>query len=141
MAVRTGAGRCRDRRRDLSAGRLQRTLPYRPRKKGDRFERALSVTSVLESEWFRAAGLAIEHSDRASTTEDDFDACITALALLRRIVEDRPLVGSAVDSVAEGAMLLHFDQADFDASNIVELLDGIDGAWGHRAGTAAGTRR
>ena len=83
------------------------TLPYRPKRKGDRFEPVLSVTSVLESEWFSANGLTIEHPDRASITEDDFDACITAIALLRRILENQPLVGPSVDRVAEGAMLLH----------------------------------
>jgi hypothetical protein len=39
-------------------------------------------------------------------TEDDFDAAMTALSLLQRLLDGRPLSDGDVDQVAEGAILL-----------------------------------
>ena len=57
--------------------------------------------------WIRQHGVRLDDVARARANEDDFDARFTAAAVLRCLVEDRPLVSDAwVDGVAEGSMLL-----------------------------------
>jgi len=54
--------------------------------------------------WVANTGIAVEGLDKGRSNEDDFDAFMTAVALLRQVVEERPLAGD-VDSTAEGAIL------------------------------------
>lgn len=46
------------------------------------------------------------HPEAALESEDDFDAAVTAIAMLRRLSKGKPLVESEADSVYEGGMLL-----------------------------------
>lgn len=55
--------------------------------------RARALAQLLRAAWFRAAGvtLAPKHVEAARDNEDDFDAVISALALLRCVLEGRSL--------------------------------------------------
>ena len=50
-------------------------------------------------------GVTIENLTEAETNEDDFDACVTAAALLRCVLEHLPLYASPLDTRAEGGIL------------------------------------
>ena len=55
----------------------------------------------------REYGVRLDDVERARANEDDFDALFTAAAVLRCLVEDRPLVSDEwVEGVAECSMLL-----------------------------------
>ena len=69
--------------------------------------RAEGCERLRRAGWIREHGVRLCDVERARTNEDDFDALFTAVAVLRCLVEDRPLVSDAwVDRVAEGSMLL-----------------------------------
>jgi hypothetical protein len=76
-------------------------IPVRPRSKADAGERRVAIEGLAAQSWLR-----LQEADVAARTEDDFDACVAAAALLARIRAGRPLTGAAVDPVAEGGILL-----------------------------------
>lgn len=65
-----------------------------------------AVHGLLESDWVAAADVSILDSETAIANEDDFDALISAAALLRLVLAKAPL-GSLgpEDPVAEGGVL------------------------------------
>ena len=68
--------------------------------------RRQAITSLREAGWIHALGVKFENLAEAEADEDDFDACLTAAALLRCVLEGSP-VGHAHSSAAraEGGML------------------------------------
>ena len=57
--------------------------------------------------WIRVHGIDLGSLDPARENEDDFDACFTAAAVLRCLLEGMPLAGPEwTDHQAEGSMLL-----------------------------------
>jgi catechol 2,3-dioxygenase-like lactoylglutathione lyase family enzyme len=62
------------------------------------------IDKLLRTSWVGDGDLTFEALDQARSNEDDFDAFVTAVALLRLVVDGLPLV-TQVDSVAEGAVL------------------------------------
>ncbi|MGI9113266.1 MAG: hypothetical protein ACR2GT_13905 [Gaiellaceae bacterium] len=75
-------------------------------KKSDPSFRSAAVDQLLRATWVLDASVRIEQVDAARANDDDLDALVTAAALLRRMLEGRPLSCAAVDPVAEGTMLL-----------------------------------
>jgi len=67
----------------------------------------LRAISLLQSaEWIRRHRVRLSDLDAAAASEDDFDAFVTALALLRCHLEGLPLGGAgAPDVLAEGGIL------------------------------------
>jgi len=58
------------------------------------------------AQWVRLSGVTIENLADARASEDDFDACMTAAALLRCAIEKLPLGLPRLDSArAEGGIL------------------------------------
>ncbi len=58
------------------------------------------------SSWVSRAGVRIDDLQWAEASEDAFDACVTALGLLRCVLEGTPLVDPAFeDRIAEGGIL------------------------------------
>jgi hypothetical protein len=82
-------------------------LPARPRSLAKRQPpvREAEVARLLSARWIRELAVKIDNPARAASNEDDFDALMTAAALLRLVLEDRPLSTFAVDRVAEGGIL------------------------------------
>lgn len=68
--------------------------------------RRQAINSLQKADWVRALGVTIENLADAEGNEDDFDACFTAAALLRCVLEGSPieLVASSATQ-AEGGML------------------------------------
>jgi hypothetical protein len=65
-----------------------------------------AVTRLEHTSWVEQAGVEFHGLDRARRNEDDFDACLTAAALLRLLLENQQLADIAlVDNEAEGAIL------------------------------------
>jgi hypothetical protein len=59
-----------------------------------------------ESSWVFRAGVRVDDLTMAEASEDAFDACVTALGLLRCALEGTPLVDPACeDRIAEGGIL------------------------------------
>lgn len=68
--------------------------------------RGAALEALLTANWLKTQGVVIQDVDAAARSEDDFDACITAAALLRCVLEDTPLaMPNLTDSVAEGGIL------------------------------------
>lgn len=88
---------------------LARALPVLPRSvaKTQRGVRAHALTRLLGLEWTRAAKLRVAEGARAAAlaSEDDFDALVTAAALVRLVDEERALSCELVDPIAEGGIL------------------------------------
>jgi len=55
--------------------------------------------------WLRASGVELRDLEAARRGEDDFDALITAAALVRLVTEERPLSCELVDPAVEGGIL------------------------------------
>jgi hypothetical protein len=72
--------------------------------KGQRAVRDDAIQRLVVMPWFAGAGIRIDGLEYARSNEDDFDALLAALVLLRLMLEDRPLARD-VDSSAEGAIL------------------------------------
>lgn len=68
--------------------------------------REAAIRVLLTSNWIRAHDVVVQDVDAAVYNEDDFDACITAAALLRCLLEDTPLsTPRLTDEIAEGGIL------------------------------------
>lgn len=70
------------------------TAKERPRlmvAKTDARHRHSAVQQLLDMRWVRYSGVHFEDIEWARDNEDDFDACITAAALLRCCIEELPL--------------------------------------------------
>jgi hypothetical protein len=66
--------------------------------------RRKAIADLLAADWVRLNEVTIKIA--ANANEDDFDACLTAAALLRCVVEKLPLCLPRLDSArAEGGML------------------------------------
>lgn len=68
--------------------------------------RLQAINALQEADWVHSFDVAIENLEDAKGNEDDFDACLTAAALLRCVLDDSPFelaAGSATP--AEGGML------------------------------------
>ena len=68
--------------------------------------RRAAMARLRQADWVRRYGVTIENSTEAEANEDDFDACVTAAALLRCVLEEQPLAppGRASDQI-EGGIL------------------------------------
>jgi len=65
-----------------------------------------AIAALQSAHWVRMLGVTIENVVEAQTNEDDFDACMTAAALLRCTLEKLPLCLPCMESErAEGGML------------------------------------
>jgi hypothetical protein len=86
---------------------LATELPAQPRslaKTKDEVRRR-EVENLVLSRWVRDEQVLIEDSALATASEDEFDALMTAAALLRLTLARRPFSTFTVDPVAEGAIL------------------------------------
>jgi hypothetical protein len=74
--------------------------------KTDAGVRRQAIASLREAGWIHSLGVKFENLAEAEAGEDDFDACLTAAALVRCVLEGSPLE-HADDSAAraEGGML------------------------------------
>ena len=69
--------------------------------------RGIAYDCLGRTEWMNRDEVALDDLGRARENEDDFDALFTAAAVLRCVLENRPLCcAERVDPVAEGAMIL-----------------------------------
>ena len=65
-----------------------------------------AIAVLLATKWVRSVGVTVENLDEAEANEDDFDACMTAAALLRCVLEKSTLCPSDLHSArSEGGML------------------------------------
>lgn len=82
-------------------------LPAPPRAlaKTRRDVRAEALGRLDRASWPREHGVDLGSLAAARASEDDFDALLTAAALVRLAVEGRPLSGELVDPCAEGGIL------------------------------------
>jgi hypothetical protein len=68
--------------------------------------RLRAINSLQDAEWVRSLGVTLEDLVDAEGNEDDFDACFTAAALLRCVLERSPIELVADRAApAEGGML------------------------------------
>ncbi len=68
--------------------------------------RRSAIMALQNASWVQRHGVVLEDLDNARANEDDFDACITAAALLRCVLEGLPLSPAHLDApAAEGGML------------------------------------
>jgi len=72
--------------------------------KGERAVRHDVIERLVRLPWVAGGGVKLDGLEQARSNEDDFDAFMTALAILRLALEGRPMA-SDIDRVAEGAML------------------------------------
>ena len=88
---------------------LDSPAPVRPPlavAKTDPTVRQKAISLLVSTEWVRNLGVAIEDIQPAESNEDDFDACMTAAALLRCVLERDDLCPPArIDARAEGGIL------------------------------------
>lgn len=81
--------------------------PSRRLAKGQRAARERACDRLQQARWVTSSGVDLGNCARASDNEDDFDAWITAAAVLRCVIEAIPLSNPVwIDSEAEGSMLL-----------------------------------
>ena len=74
--------------------------------KTDARVRCEAIAVLRRAGWARRLGVSFENLAEAEANEDDFDACLTAAALLRCVLEGAPLCPPHVHSAAiEGGML------------------------------------
>ncbi len=65
-----------------------------------------AIRELQDARWVRALGVSIADLGAAQDSEDNFDACITAAALLRCVLEEVPLCSTSLSSDhAEGGIL------------------------------------
>jgi hypothetical protein len=68
--------------------------------------RRKAIASLRAAGWVRWLRVTLENLAEAEANEDDFDACVTAAALLRCVLDGSPLYPSRLESAAsEGGML------------------------------------
>ena len=79
--------------------------PLRPLAKTVASARKEALHELEHTEWKRARGVEFRDLDAAQASEDEFDALITAAALVRLVSEGRPLSHELVDPSAEGGIL------------------------------------
>ncbi|MHB8879721.1 MAG: hypothetical protein ACYC8T_39035, partial [Myxococcaceae bacterium] len=87
---------------------LSHVLPARPRAlaKTQRPVRATAVRDLAAMPWVAQRGVRLSDQERAIDNEDDFDAMMTAAALLRVHLEGYPVSDPSLDDpVAEGGIL------------------------------------
>jgi hypothetical protein len=74
--------------------------------KTDAGVRREAITSLRAAKWVRWLRVTFENLAEAEANEDDFDACITAAALLRCVLDGSPLCPTQIESAAsEGGIL------------------------------------
>jgi hypothetical protein len=74
--------------------------------KTDKEMRKEAVAALRKGEWVRNWAVQIQDSTAAESNEDDFDACFTAAALLRCVLEGLPMHAVPLESpMIEGGML------------------------------------
>jgi uncharacterized C2H2 Zn-finger protein len=74
--------------------------------KTDVHVRREAIAVLLATKWVRSTGVTVENLAEAEVNEDDFDACMTAAALLRCVIEKSLLCPSDLNSPrSEGGML------------------------------------
>jgi hypothetical protein len=94
----------------LSPVRSDKRPPLRLAKT-DSDVRHKAMTQLLNTDWVISGQVRILNTGEALENEDDFDACVTAAALLRCVLEGRPLGSVRLGSVrpdlaiSEGGML------------------------------------
>lgn len=72
-------------------------------KRGDRRE---AIAALREADWIHSLGMTLENLAEAEANEDDFDACLTAAALARCVLEGTPVAQAHTSAThAEGGML------------------------------------
>lgn len=68
--------------------------------------RGAAIQALLASDWIEEHNVIFQDLDAAAGSEDDFDACITAAALLRCLLDGTPVASVRMaDEVAEGGIL------------------------------------
>lgn len=68
--------------------------------------RQSAVGKLLASDWIASRKIAVKDLDAAVSSEDDFDALLSAAALLRLVLENAPIESpTTVDAIAEGGVL------------------------------------
>jgi hypothetical protein len=72
--------------------------------KTDMGVRHTAVRVLQAAQWIAEHGVQIDDLDFAERGEDDFDACLTAAAFLRCVIENYPLSGGPIDRI-EGGIL------------------------------------
>lgn len=74
--------------------------------KTDAGVRREAIATLRAARWVGSLGVELEDLAQAEANEDDFDACVTAAALLRCVLEGAPLCPAQLQSPAsEGGML------------------------------------
>jgi hypothetical protein len=74
--------------------------------KTDAAVRREAIAALRTARWVDSLSVSLEDLDHAESNEDDFDACVTAAALLRCVLEGTPLCPSRLESGAsEGGIL------------------------------------
>ena len=74
--------------------------------KTDAGVRREAIATLRAASWVGSLGVELRDLAEAEANEDDFDACMTAAALLRCVLEGSPLCPSQLESAAsEGGML------------------------------------
>ncbi len=86
---------------------LAASLPAPPRALGKtrREVRRATLAALQEADWVRSRRIQLGSLAAAEASEDDFDALLTAAALVRCIAEGQPLSGELVDPAVEGGIL------------------------------------
>jgi hypothetical protein len=86
--------------------------------------RSDAIACLRNAQWVRGLHVTLEHLVEAEASEDDFDACITAAALLRCVLERAPLCPSRLEAtesegaiVGTGSVNLQLPQRTFAASH------------------------
>jgi 8-oxo-dGTP diphosphatase len=67
--------------------------------------RAHALVALQGASWRRELGLSLRDLDAARASEDDFDALLLGMALLRLHAQAQPLASWLVDPIAEGGIL------------------------------------
>jgi hypothetical protein len=73
--------------------------------KTDPLVRRSAVQRIQSTKWVRELEVEIEDCDYAEANEDDFDACLTAAALLRCVLEKLPMTCPIDSPRVEGGIL------------------------------------
>jgi hypothetical protein len=83
-----------------------RTRPQMSIAKTDPATRREAIRRLRAAAWIRAEGVTLDNLSEAEQNEDDFDACFTAAALLRCVLDGSPLCPSPIESpTVEGGIL------------------------------------
>jgi hypothetical protein len=56
------------------------------------------AVTLRDAAWIRDEGVTLDNLSEAEQNEDDFDACFTAAALLRCVLDGSPLCPSPIES-------------------------------------------